>query len=64
MQEIQKKINNYKLAADELIPIFYFVVVRASILQLGSEIHFINDFMEPYLMNGHHGYTFTTLMVI
>ena len=56
-------MENYKLPADELIPIFYFVVVRASVLQLGSEIHFIQDFMESYLMNGDIGYAFTTVMV-
>lgn len=55
--------ENYKLPADELIPIFYFVVVRASVLQLGSEIDFIKDFMEDYLMNGQIGYALTTVMV-
>ncbi|XP_031779593.1 alsin [Nasonia vitripennis] len=64
-QAIQKRLlENYKLPADELIPIFYFVVVRASVLQLGSEIHFIEDFMESYLMNGQIGYAFTTVMGI
>ncbi|XP_011499590.1 PREDICTED: alsin [Ceratosolen solmsi marchali] len=63
-QAIQKRLENYKLPADELIPIFYFVVVRASVLQLGSEINFISDFMESYLMNGQIGYSFTTIMGI
>lgn len=48
---------------DELFPVFYFVVVRASVLQLGSEIHFIEDFMESYLQNGELGIMFTTLKV-
>lgn len=48
---------------DELFPVFCFVVVRASVLQLGSEIHFIEDFMEPYLQNGELGIMFTTLKV-
>lgn len=48
---------------DELFPVFSFVVVRASVLQLGSEIHFIEDFMEPYLQNGELGIMFTTLKV-
>lgn len=48
---------------DELLPVFSFVVVRASVLQLGSEIHFIEDFMEPYLQNGELGIMFTTLKV-
>lgn len=48
---------------DELIPVFCFVVVRASVLQLGSEIHFIEDFMEGYLQNGELGIMFATLKV-
>lgn len=48
---------------DNLIPVFTFVVVRASVLQLGSEIHFIEDFMESYLENGEFGIMFTTLKV-
>jgi len=48
---------------DELFPVFNFVVVRASVLQLGSEIHFIEDFMESYLQNGELGIMFTTLKV-
>jgi hypothetical protein len=63
LQAIQKRLENYKLPADELIPIFYFVVVRAGVLQLGSEINFIADFMETYLMGGQIGYSFTTIMV-
>jgi hypothetical protein len=49
---------------DDLFPVFNFVVVRSRILQLGSEIHFIEDFMEPYLQNGELGIMFTTLKVI
>ncbi|XP_058791668.1 alsin [Phymastichus coffea] len=64
-QAIQKRLNeNYKLPADQLIPIFYFVVIRASVLQLGSEIHFITDFMESYLTNGQFDYVLTTVMGI
>lgn len=48
---------------DELFPVFNFVVVRSSILQLGSECHFIEDFMEPFFQNGELGIMFTTLKV-
>lgn len=48
---------------DELFPIFYFIVVRASVLQLGSEIQFIDDFMEPHLKNDEIDHMFTTLKV-
>lgn len=53
----------YLWTMDDLFPVFHFVVVRSRILQLGSEIHFIEDFMEPYLQNGELGIMFTTLKV-
>ncbi|EFN76628.1 Alsin [Harpegnathos saltator] len=61
-QAVQKQLGStYLWTMDELFPVFSFVVVRASVLQLGSEIHFIEDFMEPYLQNGELGIMFTTL---
>jgi hypothetical protein len=48
---------------DDLFPVFELVVIRAQILQLGSEIHFVEDFMEPHLLNGELGIMFTTLKV-
>lgn len=48
---------------DELFPVFVFVVVRSCILQLGSEIHFVEDFMESRLANGDLVFMFTTLKV-
>ncbi|KAL7292949.1 hypothetical protein TKK_0013401 [Trichogramma kaykai] len=64
VESVQKRLENCKLPADQLIPIFYFVVVRAGVLQLGSEIHFIKDFMEPYLESGEIGYCFSTILGI
>ena len=37
------------------------MVVRARILQLGAEIHVIEDLMEPELLSGEFGIMFTTL---
>lgn len=48
---------------DELFPVFHFVVVRARVLQLGSEIHFVEDFLEPAMQHGELGVMFTTLKV-
>lgn len=63
-QTVQKQLgSSYLWTMDELFPVFNFVVVRASVLQLGSEIHFIEDFMERYLENGELGHMFTTLKV-
>lgn len=53
--------QNYRWNMDDLFPVFLYVVVRARILQLGSELDFIQDFMEPSLENGELGIMFTTL---
>ncbi|KAF5273636.1 hypothetical protein FQR65_LT04636 [Abscondita terminalis] len=53
--------HDYKWNMDDLFPVFLYVVVRSRILQLGSEIHFIDDFMIPSLENGELGIMFTTL---
>ncbi|KAB0798647.1 hypothetical protein PPYR_09640 [Photinus pyralis] len=53
--------HDYKWSMDDLFPVFLYVVVRSRILQLGSEIHFIEDFMIPSLENGELGIMFTTL---
>lgn len=55
--------HDYKWSMDDLIPVFLYVVVRARILQLGSETHFIDNFMEPSLENGELGIMFATLNV-
>ncbi|XP_015437908.1 PREDICTED: alsin [Dufourea novaeangliae] len=61
-QTVQKQLGTtYLWTMDELFPVFCFVVVRASVLQLGSEIHFIEDFMARSLQNGELGIMFTTL---
>ena len=46
---------------DDLFPVFQYVVVRARILQLGAEIHMIDDLMESHLSTGEYGIMFTTL---
>ncbi|KAJ9583748.1 hypothetical protein L9F63_021911 [Diploptera punctata] len=59
---VQQQLGmSYLWTMDDLFPVFHFVVVRSRILQLGSEIHFIEDFMEPHLHNGELGIMFTTL---
>lgn len=61
-QAVQRQLGStYLWTMDELFPVFHFVVVRARVLQLGSEINFVEDFMEPYLQNGELGIMFTTL---
>lgn len=52
---------DYRWNMDDLFPVFLYIVVRARIPELGSELNFITDFMEPNLENGELGIMFTTL---
>lgn len=56
--------DDYIWNMDDLFPVFLYVVVRARILQLGSELDFIENFMEPSLESGELGIMITTLKVL
>ncbi|RZC33156.1 alsin [Asbolus verrucosus] len=53
--------KNYVWNMDDLFPIFLFVVVRARIPDLGSELDFVDNFMDPSLESGELGIMYTTL---
>ena len=53
--------ENHCWSMDDLFPVFQYIVVRARILQLGAEIHMIEDLMDSHLMSGEYGIMFTTL---
>lgn len=64
--EINKEVQKYLTTdflwkMDDLFPVFQYVVVRARIRHLGSEIHLIDDLMERHLQHGEYGIMFTTL---
>uniref|UniRef100_A0A1B6BY78 VPS9 domain-containing protein n=1 Tax=Clastoptera arizonana TaxID=38151 RepID=A0A1B6BY78_9HEMI len=60
--DVQTKLGaDYLWSMDDLFPVFHFVVLRSCICKLGSEIHFIEDFMEPSLEHGELGIMFATL---
>ncbi|XP_071943123.1 alsin-like isoform X2 [Antedon mediterranea] len=46
---------------DDLFPVFQYIVIRARIRHLGSEIQFVEDLMEDEVSNGKLGIMFTTL---
>jgi len=47
---------------DDLFPVFQYVVVRAQILQLGAELHMMEDLLaEDEEGSGEHIFMFTTL---
>ncbi|XP_033227521.1 alsin isoform X2 [Belonocnema kinseyi] len=62
-QVAKRKVGaSYNLIMDDLLPAFIYVVVRASVLQLGSEINFIKDFIQDSrLEHGKFDFAFTTL---
>ncbi|XP_063922367.1 alsin isoform X2 [Zophobas morio] len=53
--------EGYVWNMDDLFPIFLFVVVRARIPDLGSELDFVDNFMDPSLESGELGIMYTTL---
>ncbi|XP_075036244.1 alsin [Mixophyes fleayi] len=61
-QEAQEALKEgFLWSMDELFPVFLYVVLRARIRNLGSEVHLIEDLMDPYLQHGEQGIMFTTL---
>uniref|UniRef100_UPI0035900305 alsin isoform X2 n=1 Tax=Myxine glutinosa TaxID=7769 RepID=UPI0035900305 len=53
--------TGYVWSMDDLFPVFLYVVLRARIRNLGSEIHLIEDLMDPFVQHGEQGIMFTTL---
>jgi len=49
------------LAMDDLFPIFQYIVIRARVPHLGSEIKFIEDLVEDSVLVGEAGHMVTTL---
>uniref|UniRef100_A0A674E7C9 Alsin Rho guanine nucleotide exchange factor ALS2 n=1 Tax=Salmo trutta TaxID=8032 RepID=A0A674E7C9_SALTR len=65
-EEITKEVmssleGNFLWSMDDLFPVFLYVVLRARIRNLGSEVSLIEDLMDPCVQHGEHGIMFTTL---
>ncbi|XP_061571851.1 alsin [Cololabis saira] len=61
-QEVQSLLQqDFLWSMDELFPVFLYVVLRARIRNLGSEVSLIEDLMDPCIQHGEHGIMFTTL---
>lgn len=60
-KEVQVGLGDFLWNMDDLFPVFQYVVVRARIRNLGSEIHFVDDLMEHHFQNGELGIMFTTV---
>ncbi|XP_076579653.1 alsin isoform X2 [Chaetodon auriga] len=61
-QEVQSLLKqDFLWSMDDLFPVFLYVVLRARIRNLGSEVSLIEDLMDPYVQHGEHGIMFTTL---
>uniref|UniRef100_A0A673GYA1 Alsin-like n=1 Tax=Sinocyclocheilus rhinocerous TaxID=307959 RepID=A0A673GYA1_9TELE len=56
--------QDFLWSMDDLFPVFLFVVLRARIRNLGSEVSLIEDLMDPCVQHGEHGIMFTTLKVL
>uniref|UniRef100_A0A4W4FF22 VPS9 domain-containing protein n=1 Tax=Electrophorus electricus TaxID=8005 RepID=A0A4W4FF22_ELEEL len=53
--------QDFLWSMDDLFPVFLYVVLRARIRNLGSEVNLIEDLMDPCVQHGEHGIMFTTL---
>ncbi|XP_077427017.1 alsin isoform X2 [Vanacampus margaritifer] len=65
-EEITKEVQSllkqdFLWSMDDLFPVFLYVVLRARIRNLGSEVNLIEDLMDPCVQHGEHGIMFTTL---
>lgn len=66
-EQINQEVSSFwqgekKLVSlDDLFPVFQFVVIRARIPHLGSEIQFIDDMVDSHVHVGEQGHMFTTL---
>jgi amyotrophic lateral sclerosis 2 protein len=60
-QEAAPADKDFCWSMDHLFPVFMYVVVRARILQLGAEIHMMEDFLDQQHLEGERGIMFTTL---
>ncbi|XP_049340539.1 alsin isoform X1 [Astyanax mexicanus] len=61
-QEVQAVLgHDFLWCMDDLFPIFLYIVLRARIRNLGSEVSLIEDLMDPALQHGELGLMFTTL---
>ncbi|XP_008323300.1 alsin isoform X3 [Cynoglossus semilaevis] len=61
-QDVQSLLKrDFLWSMDDLFPVFLYVVLRARIRNLGSEVSLIEDLMDPCVQHGEHGIMFTTL---
>jgi len=51
------------VGADDLVPIFAYVILKSQIPKLFSEMNFIWEFANDYEMNGKYGYGFATFQI-
>ncbi|XP_065051875.1 alsin-like [Rhopilema esculentum] len=65
--KIHEEVNNFWkgekkiVAMDDLFPVFQYVVTRARVPHLGSEVQFIEDMVDPSHLVGEMGHMVTTL---
>ena len=58
---LQAESSAEEIAADELLPLFVFVLVRARVPRLYSQSRYISDFLPKQYALGRHGYSLATL---
>jgi hypothetical protein len=60
-QESIKQTNQQVLTSDELVPLLTYVLSRAKLLNLSSNITFMQELLIDEMLSSEYGYSFTTL---
>lgn len=60
---IQVNEDHLTIAADSLIMVYIYVIVKSRIIDIFAQIKFINEFLTPYVKNTKIGYCVTTMEV-
>jgi hypothetical protein len=57
------KEDDVTIAADSLIMVYIYVIVKAKVLDLFAQIRFINEYLTPHVKATKLGYCITTLEI-
>lgn len=56
MQQLLDALQNRSVGADELLPIYFYVFIKADVPHIYSEYQFMYDFVDDAVQNSEWGY--------
>jgi hypothetical protein len=60
----KNKEENIAVGADDLVPIFCYVVAKAAVKNIYAEMQVISEFASENMLRGQYGYCFATLQIV